>query len=331
VLDALPDHQSQRAALAGNVVHFAFAGRVSSWPCASDDSTLVPLLEELTPRERTLLEHVARSVSILEWDYDVHHALFDVGLPASFSGLRRYLQIDPAGPMDTLITVPMGGEPRTLPLGLAAQRMLVGMVDQADLARAMTEAFAPRELAVLACEAFSGFDARLHCTGPEKDEAKITYILDELRLSAIAGSDPSVMFPALCERADRLLDGLAAPGAASMTLRAMARLLEPRRELLPDRFDGLVAGLLQTFPPDPQTARALLLGVVPQDRRDRIILRDRQRTAFGPPHDYSDLLSEEMRGLVTAVSTSKVLQKTFEALCSLIPMPKSADGSSTLG
>lgn len=296
-LDVFPDQHRQRAALAGNLVGFALGERAAPWPEERARDLIVPTVQELSPLEHEILDAVARKVSPLEWDYDVHHHLFELGLPASNTGVRRWLTLDPPGPMSKAVDVRDQGQAQSLPLDLAVQRMLVGRVEASELARAMAAAFSPSELLYATCEAFYGWDARLHCTGPVQDDAGVAAILEGLGFAALEARGSDVMVPVILERLDRILDGFPSElrmGSLLMFLRALSRMLDAGARI-PERFDGLVATLPHSYNVDPKSVREVL-GHLPQQRLDRLLHHaEERRGSMGANEDYSDLVSEEMR------------------------------------
>lgn len=324
-LDVLPDQWMQRAALASSVLYFAMGARVAPWPQERIMDLVVPTPEEVSPLEREILEAVARKVSPLEWDFDVHHTLFELGLPASCGGLRRWLGLDPPGPMNTPVDVLVDGAVQTLPLDLAAQRMLVGLVDASDLAAAMARAFSPQALVHVTCEAFIGFDARHHCTGPVRDEAELRAIFDDLRFAALEARGRDVVVPVILERLDRGLDDhTLGVDSRLFVFRALARLLEAGATI-PERFDVLIATLPHAYYVDPKSVREVLARLT-QERNDRIFRKtDETPTFMGPREDYSDLASEEMRERVErrakrpSSNLHKLGETIFGALESIIP------------
>ena len=323
-LEVFPDQCKQRAALAGNLVGFAFGGRAAPWPEEPPGDIIVPTPEELSPFEREILDAVARKVSPLEWNYDVHHNLFELGLPATYAGVRRWLGLDPPGPMNRPVEVHDEGRARTLPLDLAAQRMLVGRVDASELSLAMASAFSPGELLYATCEAFVGFDARHHCTGPIQDAAAVAAILDSLRFAALEARGRDVMVPVILERLDRVLDDFPSDlraGSLLLFLRALSRMLDPET-MVPERFDGLVATLPHSYDVDPRSVREVLAHLT-EERRDRLLRSaEWKRGHLGANEDYMDLVSEEMRPRLTQIAKrplTKLGQELFELLQPVVP------------
>ncbi|NOU30509.1 MAG: hypothetical protein HOO96_21620 [Polyangiaceae bacterium] len=273
-LDVIPDQGSQRAALAGNLITFALGARVRARSASAGD-VLTPLPDELSSLEREVVQAVARKVSPLEWNFDVHHSLFHAGLPGNCTRLRRWLGLDPAGLMERPVSVEVDGARQRIPLDLAAQRMRVGRVEQADLARAMATAFGPADLVALTCE--------------DPNE------LNALCEAALGAVPSAALVPVLLARLDSVLSmspwNVPREAQAALLL-ALARGLEPG-EPIPERFDPLLLQL--PYEVGAATVREVLARVGPE-RCERILRRATERVRVGrASEDYDDLLSEEGR------------------------------------
>jgi len=295
-LDAFPDACGQRAALAARLVVFACGLRAPPWPLSHDVHVAYPLVEDLAPIERDALVAVARKVSVLEWqNFDVFHALGEVGLPNTHHGLRRYLGIDPPGVMDRPITLSVDGESRQLPVGIAVRRLLyTSTTAVSTLARALADALTPAEIALVVCDGLAEHDGLFALVG-QSDDARAAKLLD-LRMQTLEARGVEAMVPALLERADRMLDGeFPHTSTASFQLVLLTRLLERRGHVVPERFDALIARTIDGFGSNPAQAREIL-SRLPEGRRDAIILHVARQQPFGDRHDFSDLLSEAARG-----------------------------------
>ncbi len=296
-LDAFPDVRRQRAAWAAGLIRFAFGARSPRWPGTREEGggPIIPPALELAPLEREVLVAVATKVSILQWEYDVHHALCAVALPATFEGTRRWLGLDPPGTMNVPVSINEAGQERVLPLALAVQRFVAGTVAASDLAAGIAKGLTPEELAHFVTLELLLADARLHSTGPERTEEELTELLRGLKMMAIERADPDAVAPALLKRADTWLkDTWDLPAAPSVVWEALARLLGARGDFIPPRFDKVIAELATTYPSDPAPVRTILLSL-PQARRDAIVVYTHERPAFRGRNDFNDLLSEEMR------------------------------------
>ncbi len=296
-LDAFPDIRRHRAAWAAGLVRFAFGARCSPWPGLSEqnDEPFIPQVEELSPVEREVLDAVATKVSVVQWDYDVHHALGDVALPTSFVAMRRWLGLDPPGAINVLVSVHETGEPRVLPLGLAAQRFVAGAIAASDLAQGIVKAFTPEALVHLVCQDLGVVDARLHSAGPKRTEAELAALLHGLKMMALERAEPDAVVHAILQTADRgLCDPWDTPATPSILWEALARLLGARGEVIPLRFDEAIAHIVTEYPSDPAPVRAVLLSL-PQARRDAVLVRAIETPVFRGRNDFTDLLSEQMR------------------------------------
>lgn len=302
LLEAVPDVDRQRAALAGNLATFAFGLRAPRWLDDKDDEPIAPSPDEVSPAEREVLEAIARKVSSLEWDYDVHHNLFHLRLPATHRGLQRWLGVAPPGPLNMLVKVTDSGVPRELQIQLAVQRMLVARVEMSELARAIASTFAPANLVYAMGEAFDVFDAHLHCSGPMTDRERDAMLLD-LRVAALRarGADPVV--PAILERFDRLHDvshNETTKSVVLLLLLFLSRLLDEGAFFAED-LDSFVASVATAFFLDEHHVREVLERV-PQERRDRILVCAAQQVHVGNTRaDFTDLATDAARARIREI------------------------------
>lgn len=333
-LDVFPDARGQRAALAARLAVFACGMRAPPWPLSRDVHVVFPPVEDLAPIEREVLAAVARKVSVLEWqNFDVFHALGEVGFPNTHHGLRRYLGIDPPGVMDKPITLSVDGESRALPVGIAVRRMLfTSTVAVATLARAIADALTPAEIALLVCDGVAEHDGLFAVVGRD-DRARAAKLLD-LRMQAIEARGAEAMVAALIERADRMLDGEVPHSSTTFLLVLLTRVLGERGDVVPDRFDLMIARTIDGFGSSPTQAREIL-SRLPQARRDAIILHVARQQPFGDRHDFSDLLSEAARADPVphrqkrmpklAAEIAKLGEAFMSAVSAVAPKPDPAD------
>lgn len=311
-LDAFPDVRRHRAAWAAGLLWFVFGARGEPWGQTRDEP-LIPPSEELSSLEREVLETVATKVSSLQWNYDVHHALCRVCIPATWHGLRRWLALDPPGPSWSPVTVSDAGRSRVLPLALAAQRLLAGRVETSDLAGAMARALTAVELTDLVFHGLDWFDARLHCTASTLTTEELLQSLQELVTIAVTQADAEPMIQELSLRLERILRADYSYRDTALAMQALARHLRGRGHVLPSRYDVMIVDIVTAYPGSPGAAREILESL-PNGRRDAIIVRSLEMPAFRGRHDFGDLLSEEMRRDPMVMRPPKELPESMRQL-----------------
>lgn len=289
LVEAFPDARHQRAAMAANLLTFAVRERTPPFLHVKR-TTPTPMADAMVAR--SLLLSVADAVSPQQWNYDVHHALYELDLPKSWLTFRRWLGVEPPGSMELPLRV--GDE--ALTVGIACERVLATHTLAADaLVRALVTTLGPRDVLRIVCDGLGGFDYWLDDDDGDPFGADSQRARNELRLAILAALDPAEARPLLVERLEARLDNSQKIDSAVVVL-AFARLERAAGRELPLRYDAIVSDHITSTLESERLQRALL-AELPVDRRNALIVQSR-RAAFVMGPDLTELLDDTGRAML---------------------------------
>lgn len=221
----------------------------------------VPLPEELPPDQLTFLRAVvealpdSRSSSWLPWGL-----ARATGLPQHRGDIRRWLGLDPPGPMETVMAGEISGERVAWPAYRWYRRIATDRIPKESLAGALRAHPSPDEALAVALTSCEGHVYDLFYVGAW------SWIDSVLLAREVLGARPDAE-AALRRRLSDVKFGW----APLVVLSSLTRVLLPRGEVLPESADPLVVQACEEHPPLVHVVREVVQAL-PAPRRDAIVM-----------------------------------------------------------